>query len=274
MRSIRGTIWALAGLLIAIGCSRGPASIDLSPKKVKIYGIERSQRMTARLLDKKGHPLEGTPDWSSSNAAVVAAEPGGRLLAKSAGKAMVTATYHEITAQVPVEIVDVSMIEMAPPALSLIGPAGASVPLSYTVKDSLGKPVDLKPTWTSTNPKVATVSDQAIVTSVAPGKTTIVARIGDVQGGCDVAVVLRSIARLELRPATALVRVGDSQHFAVIAYGPDGLAIPDVAAAFRSSDSAVATVDAAGVASGRKAGAAIIRVELAGNSAEATLLVN
>lgn len=274
MRSLRGTIGALAALLIATGCSRGPASIDLSPKKVKIFGLERSQRITARLLDRKGQPVEGTPDWSSSNPAVVAAEPGGRVVAKSAGKATVTATYHEITAQVPVEIVDVSMIEMAPASLSLIGPAGASVPLSYTIKDSRGHPIDLQLTWSSTNPKAATVSDQGVVTSVAAGTSTIIARVGDAQGGCDVTVVLRPIARLELRPATALVHVGDSQHFSVIAYGPDGLAIPDVAAAFQSSDPKVATVDAAGVASGHKAGAAIIRVQLAGNTAEATLLVN
>ena len=51
------------GLLVAVAarrgaCSRKPASIDVSPKKVKIYGIERAQRLTARVLDKKGQPLE------------------------------------------------------------------------------------------------------------------------------------------------------------------------------------------------------------------------
>ena len=273
MRPIRGWIGAL-GVLMAIACSRGPASIDLSPKKVKIYGIERSQRMTARILDKKGQPLEGTPDWSSSNARVVAAEPGGRLVAKAAGKAMVTATYHEIQAQVPVEVVDVSAIEMASPAWSLIGPVGTTVPLSHAVKDSKGKPVDLKPSWSSQDPKVATVDSEGVVTSVGAGKTTIVARIGDVQGGCDVEVIVHPIARLEIRPVTALVHVGDSQHFQVIAYGPDGIAITEVAAAFKSSNPAVATVDSAGVALGRSAGAATIRVELAGTAAEATLLVN
>ncbi|MEP6994896.1 MAG: Ig-like domain-containing protein, partial [Acidobacteriota bacterium] len=95
-----------------------------------------------------------------------------------------------------------------------------------------------------------------------------------VQGGCDVVVVLRPIARLEIRPATALVRVGDSQHFQVIAYGPDGLAIGPVSAAFKSSNPSVATVDSAGMASGLSAGASLIRVELAGSTAEATILVN
>ena len=186
----------------------------------------------------------------------------------------------------PVEVVDVASIELASPALSLIGPAGTGVPLSWTVKDSHGKAVAIKPSWLSSDTKIATVSEDGVVTSVAPGKTMIIASIGessgpagkreagDIQGGCDVAVILRSIGRLEIRPATALVRVGDSQHFEVIAYGPDGVAIPEVAAAFKSSNTAVATVDSAGVASGHKAGAATIRVDLAGNFAEATLLVN
>ncbi len=43
---------------------------------------------------------------------------------------------------------------------------------------------------------------------------------------------------------------------------------------FKSSDASVASVDSAGVATGHKTGAATIRVELAGASAEATLLVN
>ncbi|HEY1434837.1 MAG TPA: Ig-like domain-containing protein, partial [Thermoanaerobaculia bacterium] len=132
----------------------------------------------------------------------------------------------------------------------------------------------------------ATVSDEGVVTSVAPGTTTIIASIGDgkgpgnkketgeIQGGCDVTVTLRPIAHIEIRPITALARAGETQHFDVMAYGPDGSHIPDVAAVYRSSDPSVATVDGAGVATGRKPGAAKIRVELAGQYAEATLLVN
>jgi len=101
-----------------------------------------------------------------------------------------------------------------------------------------------------------------------------VAKIGDIQGGTDVTVRIHDISRLEVRPATALVRVGDSQHFTVTAYGSDGIAIPEVAAVFQSSNAAVATVDSGGVATGRQAGATTIHAELAGVKAEATLLVN
>ena len=270
----RTALALVAATLSAAACSRKPATIDISPKKVKIYGIDRAQRLSARILDRKGQPLEpATPAWSASSD-VVEAEAGGRIVAKKAGKATVTASYQGVSAQVPVEVVDVASIDITPPAISLTGPAGTSLPISYVVKDSHQRTVDFKPAWTSSNPKAATVSEDGVITSVAPGTTMIVGKIGDIQGGCDVAVQVRPIDRVEIRPATALARVGETQHFEVKAFGPDGQAITDVAAVYKSSDPAVATVDGAGVATGKKAGAAKIRVELAGKSAEAMLLVN
>jgi len=274
MRSRRSAIWVLGAVLCAAACSSKPASIDISPKKVRIYGLERSQRLSAKVLDKKGQPVEhSTPSWSASND-VVEAQEGGRIVAKKAGKSRVKASFGELTAEVPVEVIDVATIEIAPPTLSLTGPAGTAVPLTYVVKDSKQVKVDLQPAWTSSNPKVATVSEDGTVTSVAAGTTTVVGKIGDLQGGCDVVVALKPIARVEIRPAMALGRVGETQRFEVTAFGPDGIAIPEVAAVFKSSDPAVASIDAAGVAVGRKPGAAKIRVELAGQRAEATLLVN
>jgi uncharacterized protein YjdB len=274
---MRGTRVAAAGLAVvfAVACGHKAASIDVSPKRVRIYGLERSQRLTGRVLDRKGQPLDASPEWSSSNAEIVQAEPGGRLVAKKAGKATVTAAYEGVTAEVPVEVFDVSSLETTPASVPLIGPVGTSVPLTCTLRDSGQRVIEnLKPTWTSSNPKVATVSDDGVVTSVAPGTATILTKVGDLQGISEVTVRVLPIARLELRPETALIRVGDSQHYQVTAYGPDGQPIPGVAAAYSSSSPAVATIDSAGVASGRSAGAATIRVELAGAFAQATLLVN
>lgn len=273
MRFRRTALALIAAAIAASACSRKPGSIEISPKKVKIYGLDHGQRLTARILDRKGQALEGAPTFSASNDVVVA-ESGGRVVAKKAGKSIVTAAFGGVSAQVPVEVVDVASIEIAPPALSLTGPAGTSLPISYVVKDSHQKVLDLKPAWTSSNPKAATISEDGVVTSVAAGTTMIVGKIGDIQGGSDVTVAVRPIDRLELRPATALARVGETQRFEVRAFGPDGQPISDVAAVFKSSDPAVATIDGAGVATGKKAGAAKIRVELAGKTAESTLLVN
>src|SRR4029453_19378700 len=127
--------------------------------------------------------------------------------------------------------------------------------LSWVVKDSKRTVVALRPSFSSHDPKIASVSEDGVGTSAPPGKTTILPPIGDIQGGCEVDVNVRAISRLEIRPATALVRVGDSQHFQVTAYGPDGIAIPDVAAAFKSSDPSGAAGDSGRVAFGRRGGA-------------------
>jgi large repetitive protein len=269
--------WALC-LLSALtlwGCSSKPASIDISPKKVKIFGLERSARLESRLLNKKGQPVaDATPNWSSSNPEVVTAEAGGHLVAKKEGKATITASYEDISAQVPVEVVDVSAIEVSPTVIHIIGPVGTSISLQATVKNSKQAPVAIKPEWESNDRAVATVSAEGVVTSVKPGKAAILAKVGELVGAAEAVVAVRTIARLELRPETALVRIGDSQAFELIAYGPDGLAIAGAAALFESSDPAVATVDPAGKASGITAGTATIRARLAGQMAQATLLVN
>ena len=112
------------------------------------------------------------------------------------------------------------------------------------------------------------------MTSAASGVALIVARVGDIQGAAEATVAIRDIARLEIRPMTALVRVGDSQQFQVIAYGIDGRSIEGASALFQSTNGSVATVNSTGNAAGIAAGASTIRAVLAGATAEATLIVN
>ncbi len=277
MRLPRYDAWTLAlalALALVPACSQKPASIEVSPRKVKIYGLEKTLHLTVRVLDKKGGQIESaSPTWSSSRSEVVRVD-GGRIVSKTEGKATVTATFQSVSTRVPVEVVDVKQIDVAPASVHLIGPIGTQVALQATVRNSQDKTLPIPVVWSSSEPKTATVSDSGLVTSVAAGKMLVTAKLGDLQGAGEVTVSLRNITRLEIRPATALVRVGDSQHFEVVGYGPDGSAIEGVAAIFRSSNPGTAIVDGGGTASGIAAGAATIHATVAGVNAEATLLVN
>jgi hypothetical protein len=261
---------ALAG-----ACSRKPAAIDVSPRPVKIFGLQRSQRLTGRLLDKKGRPVEsGSIKWTSSKSDVVTVDGSGRLQSKSAGRSVVTAAFESLSTDVPVEVVDLKTIEIAPASARLVGPVGTTIALSAVLRNSKGAPVSFPISWSSSKPAIATISPDGTATAVGPGITTIICKAGDLQGASEVIVIVADISRLEIRPATALVRVGDSQRFEVVAFGPDGKTYEGSAAVFRSSDVAVATVDTAGIASGIAAGTATIKATVAGVSGEATLLVN
>jgi hypothetical protein len=262
-------------LMLATGCSRKPATIEVSPRTVKIYGLKKVQRLTGRILDKKGVPLQtGAIQWSSSKSDIVTVDGSGKLQSLKEGRSIVTASFEKLSAQVPVEVVDVKSIEIAPASAYVVGPTGTTIALTTVVRNAEGKPVSRPMTWTSSKPAVATISGDGTVTSVGPGTTTIIVRVGDVQGASEVLVTVGDIVRLEIHPTTALVRVGDSQQFAIVAYAPDGKPYARCAAVFQTSDPAVATVNGGGSALGIAPGTANIKASVAGVSAEATLLVN
>jgi uncharacterized protein YjdB len=268
------TLWAATFSALSVGCSAKPATIDVSPHSVKIYGLQRSQRLTAALMDKKGRPMPGSLNWSSSRAGVVTVDGSGKLQSIAEGHAIVTVSFQTLSATVPVEVIDVKTIDIVPATAHLVGPAGTTLALSAAVKTSNDKPSSRPVAWRSLNPRVATVSADGLVTSVSPGTAGIIAKVGDIEAVSEIVVSIGEITRLEIRPATALVRVGDSQHFETIAYGPEGKPYESSSATFQTSNSRVATVDASGTASGLAAGTTTIRATVAGSSAEATLIVN
>ena len=256
-------------------CSRRAARIDVTPKKLKIYGLDRPQRLTARVLDKKERPLEiGTANFESTNSAIASVDAGGLVTPKSEGKTTITAKFDDVTASIPVEILDVKSLDVLPASARLVGPVGTQFGLQAVIKNSKDALLTMKPVWSSAQPGVATISPEGLVTAVTNGTTLLVAKVGDVQGASEVAVEIREIARLEVRPATALVRVGDGQRFEVVAYDANGRPIEGAAAIFRTSDPTIASVNVSGQATGLKTGAATIRALIGGVSAEATLIIN
>jgi len=272
---IRRTLGVLLVAGLAVSCSRKPASIEVSPRPVKMFGLGRTTRLTGRALDKKGRPVEGIAiAWQSSKPEVVNVDSSGKLESKAEGKSIVTASFQKLSMQVPVEVLDFKTIEIAPMTAHLVGPVGTAMSLTTTLKNSRGAAVTGPVAWTSTNPKVAKVSREGEVTSAGPGTTTIVAKVGDLQGVSEIVVTVGEVTHVDIHPKTALVRIGDSQRFEVLAYGPDGKPYEEPSAIFTSSDPSVAGVDPSGVVSGLSTGTTTIRATVAGLSAEATLLVN
>jgi uncharacterized protein YjdB len=276
MRSFRlGSAFVLALTLLLAACSHKPASLEISQKRIRIYGLQRSQRISARVLDKKGRTLEkSVPTFSSSKADVVSVDSSGKVVALGEGKAMVTVSFEKLSTQIPVEVVDVKSIDVLPASIRLAGPLGMQFPLQAVPKNSKDKPVALPAVWSSSKPAIASVSPEGVVTSVSPGRTTLMVKVGDVEAACDVTVAVRDITRLEVRPATAIVRAGDSQKFEILGFGPDGRTIEDLNAVFTSSDAAVAKVDPTGNATGVASGAVTIRATIGTVKAESTLIVN
>lgn len=127
----------------------------------------------------------GTVKWTSSNEAVVTVDAAGKLTAKAAGKAIVTAITSDGNVMyciVTVENIKVSKITIATTTSNKIA-TGKKVTLKATVTPS--NAYNKGVTWKSSNTKVATVSSSGVVTTKKKmgGKTvTITATAKDGSG--------------------------------------------------------------------------------------------
>lgn len=274
-RALPGSALLLAALL-ASACAPKPAAIRLSESKLKVYGLGRVVSITGDVVDEKGEVVPGrTVEWSSSNTKVAKVDPAtGAVTSVSPGKTMVTARIGDppLEAAANVEVFDVALVNVIPSRTTLAGPAGSKFPLVVDVKDSLGAKVSIAARWESSSPKVATVDENGVVTSVGEGSATITAKAGDVPGASEVVVVFRTIDTLVVSPLTIPLKVGELSRVTIVAKDPQGAAIPDVAATWTTSDPKVATCSA-GTVLGIGPGAATIRATCGDKTAEVSVIV-
>ena len=78
---------------------------------------------------------------------------------------------------------------------------------------AVGDRRDDRITWKSSAPAVVRVSENGLLTAVAPGRATITASVGNASGTMAVGVVANNIASLTLTPGTTERRTGDVIRF-------------------------------------------------------------
>lgn len=164
---------------------------------VEVSGITLSQN-TATLTEGKTLTLtvavspdnatDKTVTWTSSNTTVATVDNNGKVTAKVAGTATITATAggYSATCVVTVEeeVIAVSGITISQETAALT--IGETLALTAVV--SPANATDKTVTWSSSNTAVAVVDDNGVVTAVAAGTATISARISGKRATCKVTV--------------------------------------------------------------------------------------
>ena len=133
--------------------------------------------------------------WSSSNTSVATVDANGKVTAKAAGTATITATANDgsgvkasCVVTVEKKVVAVSSITLSQSSATLT--EGETLSLTATVKPTNATNKGI--TWSSSNTSVATVDTNGKVTAIAPGTATITATANDGSGAkasCEVTVV-------------------------------------------------------------------------------------
>src|SRR5207245_1873097 len=187
------------------------ASVEVSPTSRQL-SVGQTVQLVATAKDSVGNALAGrVVTWSTSASLVAVVSGSGLVTAVGAGPAAITATSEGQGAGAAVTVVNV------PVASVQVGPAvatvfvGQTVQLAATPKDAGGNVLSGRAiAWSTGDPSVATVSQQGLVTGVAPGAATITAVS---EGHAGIAVITVStvrVASVEVSPTSRQLSVGQA----------------------------------------------------------------
>ncbi|HEV8264055.1 MAG TPA: Ig-like domain-containing protein [Gemmatimonadales bacterium] len=127
-------------------------------------------------------------------------------------------------------------------------------------------------TFTSSNPRVASVSAEGRVRAVAPGRAVITAKAGPASEALAVQVLPNTLARLTVEPAASTVRTGDVIKFTATARNAAGASLGDVAVEWSVvAGPGIAEIDPAGTFVAELPGSYTVTAAAGGRSAEAVV---
>ena len=251
------------------GGKTATCKVTVSNKEVNVTGVTLN-KATLTLIEGASETLTATVapadatnqkvTWKSSNAAVATVDATGKVTAVKAGEATITVTTEDgaktATCKVTVKAATVAVtgVTLNKSALTLI--AGASETLTATVAPA--NATNKKVTWKSSNAAVATVDAAGKVTAVKAGEATITVTTEDgaKTAACKVTVTM-PVSGVTLNKTALTLNIGANETLTATV-APANATNKKVT--WKSSNAAVATVDANGKVTAVKAGEATITV--------------
>lgn len=209
--------------------------------------------------------------WSSSDNTRATVDQNGLVTTVAGGDVTISATAggktgtFDLNIQYPVGTVTVST---PPGSIRREG----SVDLDATLLGTDGQPAIARTvTWSSSNTAIATVNQSGVVSGVADGTVTITATSEGVSGSTQVTVSgAPLVATVTVTPGNAFRGVGQTLQLTHTSRAQSGTTISGTTATWSSSNTAVATVDAAGLVSLVGPGTATITARV--DNGEGTLI--
>ena len=162
-------------------------------------------------------------------------------------------------------------VEVTPPTVELTA-LGGTVRFTAQVRDQHGSEMAAPVVWSSGDASVATVDATGLVTAAGNGTATITATSGAASGNASVTVA-QAVSAVVVSPATHTLVVGDTLRLAAAATDANGHPVAGTTFVWASGDTAVVTVDDAGLVTGVGAGEVEITAAAEGVAGAAQLAV-
>ncbi|HEU4807842.1 MAG TPA: hypothetical protein VFT01_06230 [Homoserinimonas sp.] len=210
----------LVAFLTSCGGETGPSGIDVGTIVVAPNPIVVMQQQTAQLavsvLDPSGALLAGVPVTFTSGDADIATVSNVGLVTSvgPAGQTSVSVKAGNKTMAVPVTVTATSNSIVIGPSASTM-PQMGTLQLQPELLDLEGTPIaGAEFTYETTNPAIATVGADGLVTSNGPaGLVTVTVRSGDIMGVKALSIT-QVATSIRLTPAVVTMAKGSSLQFA------------------------------------------------------------
>ena len=174
--------------------------------------------------------------------------------------------------RLPPEPPRATTVSITPPTAALTA-LGATVQLAADLRDQNGQLMaGATVTWSSGSPAVATVDSAGLVTAVGVGTATIAATVDAASGTAEVTVV-QTAESVVVSPAADTIAIGDTLRLAAEVFDRNGQTLAEAVFEWSSGDTAVATVDSAGLVTAVGVGTATIAATADAASGTATITV-
>lgn len=222
------------------------ATVTVTPGTVTLTAAGATQQYAAEARDADGTPVSTTFTWSSADDTVATVDPAtGLASAVMTGVTTISATAGGVTGSATLTVAVGGITVEVTPSSATIPALNGTRRFTATARDGSGTEItNARFVWTTGDSAIATVDTTGVATGLAEGRTRVTAETGGV--AADAALLVTVVTAVEVTPANAtLAAVGDTLTYSAVARDATGAAVPDVQFAWRTADTAVASVEAA-----------------------------
>ena len=254
-----------------------PATITLSTNTIVLTAIGQRIRIDSTVLDQDSKMIANAPIFfRSGNTDVATVTDRGVVIAVTMGTTQITVTSGHATTTATVTVAQEAGSVEVTPSGAILRSVGQSAQFNAVVYDTGGSAIPgAVVVWSSSEPEVATVDANGLVTAVSDGTTQITATSSGFMTSRSVHVMIpRLAARIELDMSEAtLTSVGQSVQLHAFVFDGEGVPIPGASVFWSSSHPLVATVNDSGLVIAVSNGITGIKASVSGISAYATISV-
>jgi len=260
--NVNGTVTGVAPgtttLMASVGGASGQATVTVVERPVATVEVEPASttlevgatvQLEVTLRAEDGDVVTGPEvTFTSGDPAVAEVSATGLVTAVSNGSTTITATAEAESGQASITVSPgaVETVSIAPPTATVA--VGASTTLEAILRAADGSIVTgITPTWSSSDPAIASVDAAGRVTGEASGTATITATVPGATGQATITVVEQGVAGLALNPSSATLFVGATLMLEATVTASDGSELNDRPVTYTSLDPAIATVDLEGL---------------------------